>query len=102
MVRERHPGVHSLRAASGSDHTAFLEGAIICGLMSQPVLILLPGAPDSPVSFECSDCGQLFLTDSEYSQFDLNDDFARHLRTMHTGQYSIPITYEVRLAQAPE
>jgi len=70
--------------------------------MKQPVLILLPGEPDDFVCFECSECRQLFLTDSEYSQFDLMDDFARHLRTMHKGQYRVPISYEIRLAQAPE
>ena len=66
--------------------------AILCGLMNQPVLILLPGEPDELVSFECSECGQLFLMpDADYTQFDLMDDFAKHLRTMHKGQYSIQI-----------
>ena len=63
---------------------------------TQPVLILLPGEPDEFMSFECSECGQLFLTDSEYTDWDLMEDFGRHLHAMHKGQYSLPISYEIR------
>jgi hypothetical protein len=64
--------------------------------MNQPHMILLP---DEPMAFECSDCGQLFLTDAEYTDIDLCDDFLQHLRAVHKGQYSLPINYEIRLAQ---
>jgi hypothetical protein len=47
---------------------------------------LLPGEPEEFMCFECSESGQLLLTDSEYSDLDLMDDFARHLRVMHKGQ----------------